>query len=223
MDRALQALKISGAELQQELFAIDTAIHQKRHLASIYDSQNIEEMSEDTEASALMHGSASPAELIWTLKSLPRQIDPDGVVSAAIAEQHQEASVTAWMSNNEDEEHLRVLLSTPTGRWATDLEALCASFPRARFEVYVVPAAEAEVADVPSDRVDVRKVASGALAWFLLSLRLSALLTSLPTLFHVGHRRQRQARLLSRLWPRTDTLIVASMDPLLHALRARRP
>jgi hypothetical protein len=188
----------------------------------MYDSQDIEEMRTDTEASAFTHGSAAGrSELLWTLKALPKRIDPFGIVSAAIAGQQQEEAVAAWLSKNKEEERLRVLLSMPTGRWASDLEALCVAFPRAKFEVYVTPAAEAEVGDVPSDRVEVRKVASGAMAWILVSLRFSAAMKALPTLFHAGERRLRQARALSRLWLRSDTLIVASMDPLVSALRVR--
>jgi hypothetical protein len=222
MDSALEALRNSGAVLEEELVRIDSACDQKRRLASIYDSQDIEEMRADTEASELMRGSAGRSELLWTLKALPEQIDPSGIVSSAIARQEQEEAVAAWLSKNKEAKHLRVLLSMPTGQWATDLEALCVAFPRAKFEVYVAPAAEAEVGDVPSDRVGVRKVASGALAWLLLSLQFSVMMKSLPTLFHAGHRRLRQARILSRLWPGSDTLIVASMDPLVRALQARR-
>src|SRR5260370_35895814 len=57
MDRALEALRNSGAVLEEELVRIDTACDQKRRLASIYDSQDIEEMRADTEASALMRRS----------------------------------------------------------------------------------------------------------------------------------------------------------------------
>jgi LmbE family N-acetylglucosaminyl deacetylase len=222
MDTALEALRNSGAVLKEELVWIDTASDQKRRLASIYDSQDIEEMRADTEASELMRGSAGRSELLWTLKALPEHIDPSGIVSAAMAEHEQEEAIMAWLVKNKKEERLRVLLSMPTGQWATDLEALCVAFPRATFEVYVAPAAEAEVADVPSDRVVVRKVASGALAWIFISLQFSVMMKSLPTLFHAGHRRLRQARILSRLWPGSDTLIVASMDPLVRVLRARR-
>jgi hypothetical protein len=207
--------------LEEEVVRIDAACDQKRRLASIYDSQDIEEMRADTEASALMRGSVGRSELLWTLKALPERIDPSGIVSAAIAGQ-QEGAVAAWLSKNQEEERLRVLLSMPTGRWAADLEALCVAFPRAKFEVYVAPAAEAEVDDAPSDRVEVRKVASGALAWLLLSLQFFMAMKPLPTLFHAGDRRLRQARILSRLWPGSDTLIVASMDPLVRALQARR-
>jgi hypothetical protein len=221
MDAALEALRNSGAVLEEELVRIDAACDQKRRLASIYDSQDIEEMRADTEASALMRGSVGRSELLWTLKALPEQIDPSGIVSAVIAGQEGDEGVAVWLSKNKEEERLRVLLSMPTGRWANDLEALCVAFPRAKFEVYVAPAAEAEVDDVPSDRVEVQKVASGASAWFFISLQF-AVMKSLPTLFHAGHRRLRQARILSRLWPGSDTLIVASMDPLVRALQARR-
>jgi len=222
MNDALEALRKSGTVLEEELVRIDAASRQKRRLASIYDSQNIEEMRADTEASAFMRGSAGQSELLWTLQVLPKQIDPSGIVSAAIAGQQQEEAVAAWLLKNKEEERLRVLLSMPTGLWATDLKALCIAFPRAKFEVYVTPAAEAEVGDVPSDRVKVWKVASGALAWLFLSLQFFSVMKSPPTLFHAGHRRLCQARILSRLWPGSDTLIVTSMDPLVHALRARR-
>jgi len=221
MGDALEALRNSGAVLEEALVRIDTACDQKRRLASIYDSQNIEEMRADTEAGELMRGSAGRSELLWTMKALPNQIDPSGIVSAAMAGRQREDDVAAWLSKNKEQERLRVLLSMPTGRWAADLEALCVAFPRAKFEVYAAPAAEAEVDDAPSDRVEVRKVASGALAWLLLSLQFCVAMKSLPTLFHAGDRRLRQARILSWLWPGSDTLIVASMDPLMRTLRPR--
>jgi hypothetical protein len=107
----------------------------------------------------------------------------------------------------------------PTGRWAGDLELLSAAFPRATFEVYVAPSAEAEVSEALSKRVEIRRVGSGTKAWILLALRLSMQMKALPTLFHSGQRRLRQARLLAKSWLRSDTLIVASMDPLVSVLR----
>jgi LmbE family N-acetylglucosaminyl deacetylase len=220
MTDALNALKNAGAVLEENPVPIDNAGEQKLRLASVYDSQEIEEMRADTQASALGHGlTAGPAELLWTLKSLPERIDPAGIVSGAMAGHNQAVAVQMWLSRNKQKERLRVLLPMPTGRWAADLEALCAAFPHAKFEVYVAPAAEAEVVDAPSDRVEVRKVASGALSWILLSCRLSLEMRAPPTLFHAGARRERQARLLAKLWPRSDTLIVASMDALVSALQ----
>jgi LmbE family N-acetylglucosaminyl deacetylase len=222
MGDALEALRNSGAVMEEELVRIDTACEQKRRLASVYDSQDIEEMRADTEAGELVRGRAGRFELLWTLKALPTRVDPAGIVSSAFAGRNQEEDVARWLAKNQEEKHVRVLLSMPTGQWASDLEALCAAFPHATFEVYVAPAAEAEVADVASDRVELLRVASGALAWFLLSLRFLLAMKSLPTLFYAGDRRQSEARLLSRLWPRSDTLVVASMDPLVHVLRTRR-
>jgi LmbE family N-acetylglucosaminyl deacetylase len=220
MNEALGALRNSGAELVEERVSIKGVINQKRRLASIYDSQDIDEMRPDTEASELTHGSSVGAsEMFWTLKTLPRRIDPAGIVSAAIIGHSQDEEIAAWVSRNKGTEVLRVLLPMPTGRWVEDLELLFTAFPRAKFEVYATPSATAEVTNVLSDRVKVREIASGALTWFLLTVQFSLSRTSPPTLFHAGHRRIRQAHFLSRLWRGIDTMIVASMDPLASALR----
>lgn len=223
MNDALEALRNAGAVLQRDLIPINEAFNQKLRLTSVYASQNIPAMREAIETSARAYESeASQAEILWTLRELPHSIDASAIMPVAISEQEREGAVAAWVSKNKEAEHVRVLLLMPTGRWAADLELLCGAFPRARFEVYVADAAAAEVEDVLSDRVGVRKLARGALAWILLSLRFAAATKSVPTLFHVGDRRLREARLLSRLWPASDTLVVASMNWVVRALRARR-
>ena len=220
MNGALQALRNAGAELDEEPIRIESAVEQKRRLASIYDSQDIEEMRPDTEATELTHGlAAGRLETFWTLKALPQRIDSAGIISAAIVGHELDEEIAAWVSRNREAERLRVLLPIPTGRWIADIKLLSSVFPRAKFDVYVTPSAEAEVGDAPSDRIRVRKIASGPLAWILLTIRFSVLMTSSPILFHSGQRRLPQARFLSRLWPRCDTLIVASMDPFVSALR----
>jgi len=220
MSNVLRAMRDSGAVLEEEPSEINEVCDKKRRLATIYDSQEIEEMRPDTEASELTHGpTAGRTELLWTMTALPRRIDVAGIASSAIYGHDGDKEIAAWVARNNDKTRLRVLLPMPTGRWAADLELLCRAFPHAKFEVYVTPGAEAEVNEFASDRVEVRSVASGALAWILLTLRLSMDPRSLPTLFHAGERRLRQARRLSRLWLRSDTLIVASMDPLVSALQ----
>jgi LmbE family N-acetylglucosaminyl deacetylase len=220
MNGALDALRKSGAVLEQELSPMTEACERKRRLATIYDSQDIEEMRPDTDASELILGPAlGRSELLWTLKTLPNRIDPGGIVSSAITRHERDGEIAAWVSHNRDTERLRVLLPMPTGRWAGDLELLSAAFPRATFEVYVAPSAEAEVSEALSKRVEIRRVGSGTKAWILLALRLSMQMKALPTLFHSGQRRLRQARLLAKSWLRSDTLIVASMDPLVSVLR----
>lgn len=117
---------------------------------------------------------------------------------------------------------MRVLLFVPTGRWAADLALLCKVLPHARFEVFVSPSASAEVEDVQSDRVEVREVSAGPLAWGFLALRL-AVARSAPTLFHVGERRLREAGWASRLWIWSDTLLVTSMNEVIRALERYHP
>jgi LmbE family N-acetylglucosaminyl deacetylase len=223
MNEAFAALQRAGAVLEPELTPINEVFEQKLRLSSVYASQNIQDMRADIEASARSHGSAvGTAELLWTVRALPDRIGPSGMTLAGKAERDQEEAVVKWVSTNKEAERVRVMLAMPTGRWAADLELLRSAFPKARFEIYVAPTAVAEVAETPSPRIDVRKVAGGALPWILLSLRFAAAMKSLPTLFLVADRRLRLSRVLSKLWPRSDTLVLSSMDRLASALRARR-
>jgi LmbE family N-acetylglucosaminyl deacetylase len=217
---SLNALEKSGAMLDAMPAPIANVADQKRHLASVYDSQDISEMLRGTRSSADAHGrAAGRAEKIWTLRGLPKQINPSGILSAATTEPALVQAAAAWAQRNRGAAIVRVLLLMPTGRWASDIEMLFAAFPHARFEMYVATTAAAEVASVTSDRIDVRIIASGSLAWIFQSLRISFAMQARPTLFHVGERRQWQARLLSRLWPGSDTLMVESMNQLVSALQ----
>jgi len=222
MSDALEALRRAGVVLERELIPINEAYHQKLRLTSVYASQDILDMRGAIEEGALAYGpSVGYAEILWTLRGLPQRIDPSEIRSLEATGQVRE-EVSAWLTKNKEAEHVRVLLLVPTGRWAADLELLCGAFPRARFELYVAGAAAAEVGDALTDRVEVRKVVRGTLDWILLILWFAAAMKALPTLFHVGDRRLREARLLSRSWLRGDTLVVASMDHLVGALRGRR-
>jgi hypothetical protein len=221
MNRALEILRRGGVVMEEELVPIGGAIRQKRRLASVYASQNIEEMCADMEARAAALGSPDHAERLWTVRGLPKEVDPAGILSGAMADAGNGDEIAAWVSRNSDTKRLRILLSMPTGRWASDLELLSGAFPRATFEVYAAPSAVAEVGEAPSDRVEVRSIAGGARAWLSLSLRLSAALKPMPTLFLPGDRRLQEARLLAKLWLRSDTLTAATMDNVVGALAAR--
>jgi LmbE family N-acetylglucosaminyl deacetylase len=219
MNGALAALRKAGALWDEELVSIDEAYDQKLRLSSVYASQNIGQMRADVEASARAHPSEfGHAELLRTLRRLPDRIDPAGIVSAVLVGHDQDEEIVAWISKHSEVNRVRILLHMPTGRWAADLEMLCRTFPKAKFELYVASVAAAEVNDSASDRVEVRRVAEGALPWVSLSLKLCAAMKPLPTLFCVSEERVSEARLLSKLWLGSDTLIVASMDRLKGAL-----
>ncbi len=223
MNDAIEAWRAAGVKMERELIAIDEAFEQKLRLASVYASQNIVAMRGDIEASASAYGpEVSRAEILWTLRGLPRDFRPSAIMSMKMTGPERQEAVAEWVSNNKDAAVVRVLLLTPTGRWAADLEVLCDAFPRTRFDVYVAPAAAAEVNDTLSDRVTVRRVIRGMLGWILLSLRFAFSMKPSPTVFFVGDRRLREARFLSKLWAASDPLVIASMDSLVNALRMQR-
>jgi LmbE family N-acetylglucosaminyl deacetylase len=209
MRGALAAVRGSSIALDEEVTMIAPVLAEKRRLASVYDSQDMDELFAD--------GGDQP-EVFWRVRDLPRQVAVAATVSTAITGQEPAArTIVAWFARNRNAARVRVLLTTPTGRWKADLNLLRTAFPRARFEVCTATVAQAEVVEVPSDRVDVRTVAGGSLAWLLEALRL-CLSRPTPILVHAGEQRLRHARLLSRLWLGSDALTVTSMDQLFSAL-----
>jgi LmbE family N-acetylglucosaminyl deacetylase len=224
MNAALGALRSAGAIWEEELVSIDGAYDRKLRLASVYASQGIGEMRADIETSARAHLSgAGRTEMLRTLRRLPDRVDPAGIVASALVGHGQDREIGEWISKHKAKSRVRILLQMPTGRWAADLKMLCATFPKARFEVYVAAAAAAEVSDSPSERAEVRVVAEGKLPWALLSLSLCAAMKPLPTLFYVDEERVSEARFISKFWLGSDTLIVAAMDRLVSALRTQCP
>lgn len=210
MSAARAAVRGSGTVLEEEVTSIATVLAEKRRLASVYDSQEMDE---------LFAAGGDQPEVLWRVRELPRKVPPAGTLSSAIAGQEPAAhTIAAWVARNRHAALVRVLLTTPTGRWQGDLDLLRTAFPHARFEVCTASVAQAEVAEVPSEHVNVRTVAGGGLAWLLETLRLS-LSRPAPILVHAGEQRLRYARLLSRLWLGSDSLTVTSMDQLASALR----
>lgn len=222
-DEILEALQRSGVELHPEIIPIDDVFEQKLRLVSVYASQfKIDSMREDIDASARSHGSGNDySEMLWTVRHMPHRIGAPQVALESTAERNQEEAALAWARRNRDSRKVRVLLLAPTGQWRADLALMCEVFPRAQFEVHVAAAAIAEVTDAASDRVNIRKVEAGSLAWGLLSLQLLAT-GPMPTLFHAGTRRLREAKWLSKLWVMSDTMVVAMMDPLVRGLKRHK-
>ena len=210
MNTALAALRRSGVVLEEEFTAIAPVLAEKRRLASIYDSQAMEEL--------FAAGGALP-ESYWRVLDLPPQALAAGLVSRAISEDTPAIrAIAGWVVRNRDAALVRVLLTAPTGRWQADLSLLASAFPRARFEVCAATIAEAEVIDAASSRVDARTVAGGTWVWLLETLRV-CLSRRGPILVHAAEARAPQARLISSLAFGSDTLVITSMDRLAAALR----
>src|SRR5262249_18111438 len=139
---------------------IDDAFDKKLRLVSVYSSQfKLGAVRSDIEASALASGLIGHAELLWKVRRMADHIDPVGICVESTSVLRQEEAV-AWVLRNRYSENVRVMLLDPTGQWADDLKLLCAGFPQARFEIFVAPAAAAEVTDAASDRVLAQNVGS---------------------------------------------------------------
>jgi hypothetical protein len=209
MESILAAVSDWGARLEKEVTPLETILSHKRRLSSLYDSQDMDHL--------FAAGGALP-EIFWKVKDLPPPGDV-GIVARAVACQEPEvASIAAWVSRNRAASLVRVLLTRPTGRWPHDLDVLRRAFPHARFEVWTARVADAEVTEISSERVEIRTVDGGAVAWLLASLQLCVSRPA-PTLVHASAERVPRARLLSSLWPGSDTVVLSSMDHLNGALR----
>jgi LmbE family N-acetylglucosaminyl deacetylase len=206
----LAAVTRCGALLEKEVVSIETVRAEKRRLASLYGSQETEQF--------FGAGGELP-ETFWRVRNLPRIAAAGIAAQAASAEPAAVRPLASWVARNRNAALIRVLLTTPTGRWQSDLELLCRAFPHARFEVWAARIAEAEVTEVASERVHVKIVGGGAGAWLLDSVR-TALPHPAPTLLHASAERVPGGRLLSSLWLGNDTAVVSSMDHLAAALRS---
>jgi LmbE family N-acetylglucosaminyl deacetylase len=210
MNTALAAVRRSGVVLEEESTPTAPVLAEKRRLASIYDSQETEE---------LFAAGGELAETFWRVRDLPPQALAAGLLSRAIAEDTPALrSIAAWVARNRDAALVRVLLTAPTGRWQADLRLLASAFPRARFEVCAATAAGAEVLDAACSRVDARTVAGGTWAWLRETLRM-CLSRPGPILVHAAEARAPQAHMLASVWFGSDTLVITSMDRLAAALR----
>lgn len=216
----LDQLKHMGFHLVGETVAIDASAAAKRRLVSLYASQfKIGVIWPDVEASARpARDETSMVERFWRLEGPARKVDTQALRVDLLAVRETAERLVGWLQRHRNASRLRLLLLLPAGRWKEDVEFILDLFPKAIIDVFAAPAARAEVAAFTHPRLCVHDVGGGGKAWLLLSLRL-AFTRPVPTLFVAGGRRQREARLLAKLWPLSDTVVVSTMDRLMAALR----
>ncbi len=215
----LLAIEQAGFELELEENPIDEVLPKKLRLISLYASQfKLHALREDIERSAKRsHSDASQVERFWTARQLPAAPIPNSIVPTShVLVNHLKLAV-GWIIRNKQAPIIRIILLVPTGQWQSDIALFCDFFPRAQFELYVGPDAEAEISRFPCERVTVYSVNKGSKHWVALGVRL-ALRRGAPTLFNPGAR-YKEAAWLAKLWLKSDTLILRSMNELSRAFR----
>jgi LmbE family N-acetylglucosaminyl deacetylase len=216
----IKELKRSGASLVPNPQSIDKVFDQKLKLLSIYASQfKVSALQKDVETSGRLGADATGmVEHFWHLEKRPTTLDmPSLSIDKELIDQIA-TKLSRWLQRHRDVKCIRLLLLMPSGRWATDIQVLMEVFPQTRFDVYVSPAATAEVDSFHSSRLRVHHIGAGGKAWSLLAMRL-ALSRPTPTAFIAGTARLREANLLVKLWPMSDSVVVSTMDHFVLALR----
>jgi len=215
------ALTRAGARLTTETVNVTECFGPKLSLLSIFGSQfKVEVLRPGIEASARAAAGAPDrfAERLFELAEPPRSLDPLDLYVDAARLRELARRVGPWLARHREAPRLRILLRTAAGRWRQDLDLLLRALPRARVEVHASPPALAEVRAHPDARVVARGVADGPIAWLGLCAGL-AWRRPAPTLFVAGPDRLREARLLARAFPLSDTVVVPTMNLAAEAVR----
>jgi LmbE family N-acetylglucosaminyl deacetylase len=213
---ALEALHRNGVELKLEEVDISASFEYKLRLISVYASQfKIGVMERDIQASGRRLDGADEGvvERMWTVLSLPTRSDQLGLSPMTSDECHEASSLRSWLDRHSQSRRIRIVLQIPAGRWDRDLGFLRDALPQAEFEVIASREASEEVSCTTTERVRLRTVGRGGLAWFMLAMKL-AILGGVPTLFLVSNKKRREARMMAMILARSDVLILTSMDRL---------
>lgn len=215
-DSLVAALRAAGGVLEPVAVPIGDDLERKLAMLGIFASQfKVDALRVGVQASATAAGEPA-AEHLWRFAAIPSVVDEPGLTVDAA----EVGAAAEWVgrrgSRLRGASVLRLFLVQPAGQWAGDIDRLLAAFPAAQIEVYASPSAGGEVAAAPRERVTVRVVGAGRLAWPLLAARV-AVRRSAPTVVCSGLR-VRQARLLARCLLTSPTLVVGSFEQFVRAV-----
>ena len=215
----INELKRSGALLVPEPQAIETVFEQKLKLLTIYASQfKVPFLQKEVEASSRLDtGSFEMVEHFWRLDRCPTIVDTLSLyIDKEVVEQIA-AKLSSWRQHRQKVKRIRLLMVMPAGRWDEDIQFLLTAFPHASFDVYVSPPVSIEIAQFQSPRIRMYLV-TGKKGWLWLALQLAL---SYPTLtaFISAPTRLWEAKLLTKLWFFSHTVVVPTMDHFVLALR----
>jgi LmbE family N-acetylglucosaminyl deacetylase len=215
------ALTRAGARLAPAPVDVTESFAEKLRLVSLFGSQfKLEALRPGIEAAARAAAGTADrfAERLFELVEPPRLLDPLDLYVDAARVRALARRVAPWLVRHRGASRLRILLRAAAGRWREDLDLLLRTFPHAQVEAHAAPPALAEIRETSSDRVVAGAVAEGPVAWLRLCATL-ALRAPAPTIFIAGPDREREARLLSRAFPFSDTLVAPSLNLVVEAVR----
>lgn len=214
-----EELKRSGAFLVPEPQPIESVFEQKMKLLAIYASQfKVSFIQKEVEASSRLDtDSFEKVEHFWRLDKRPTTLNTFSLYIDKKVVEQVASKLSSWERHRQSVKRIRLLMVMPAGRWAEDIQFLMAAFPSASFDIYVSPPAGVEVAQFQSPRIHMYSI-TGKKGWLWLALRLAL---SFPTLtaFIAAPDRLREANLLAKLWFLSNTVVVATMDHFVLALR----
>lgn len=222
------AIAEAGGTIDGEVHCIDAQMNGKLHNLKIYASQfKVESIKDQITGSARLAatgsnpGGCKSAEALWSVQRLPSRLP----VISSFYDFHMLAKMRpafdSWRAKAKRAKRIRLLLLAASGDWRRDSSALLAQFPDAAIEVHALRDFAAEFAAFESGRISISMVERGAKSWMRRALTIAAT-PGAPIAFISGTKRERQARLLARLWPGSPVIVLPSLAHLSILLDERR-
>lgn len=210
-DRVIEALKNTGTRLEQKRVNINGAMIEKLHLLSIFGSQfKIDFIKPIMEKSA--------EEVLYEVVTPPsKTIDPISCYVDGDRAVDMERSIVPWMQRHKSAPLVKLLVPTPIGRWAQDMQLLLDLFPQARFEVFMPRSQVVETETFASPRIQIRPIDKGR--WYSAAGRLFLSWPS-PLVIVVSPGRESHGRWLSAACFASDSILTPSLNVFALALRS---
>jgi len=208
-NRVIETLRNAGARIEPECVDITEAMAEKLQLLSIFGSQFkmnfIKPLVEK-----------SHREILYELVTLPREtINPTSCSVDGERVFEMERSIAPWIHRHRSASVVKLVVLTPFGRWAQDMQLLLEVFPQARFEVFMPRPRIVETEALSSPRIKIMPVDSAQ--WRRAAGRL---LLSWPSpLVIVSPGKERYARWLSAGCVASDSIVAPSLNVFTLALR----
>ncbi len=222
-DLIVDALREAGARIEEERVDIANAVPAKIRLMSIFKSQfEIDRFRPWVEECARVAGAPmwDYGELLYRVMSPPTaEINPFMCYAEKDIVHELARRASSWLGRNRLAPLIRFYVMAPVGRWEDDVKYLLSVFPDARFEIHVATAYMEETETFASPRITVHPVKDRLRYWIAVAAR-KVFSRPGPVVIISGQGRERVARLLKIMSVFSDSIVAATMNHFVLALRA---